>query len=52
MKDSILSSLEPEEQGLCINIGAPRPIPIKSILSRKSGPIEGAQYAYHENRLQ
>ena len=37
---------------LSINIGAPRSFPIKSILSRKSGPIEGAQYAYHENRLQ
>ena len=52
MKASILSYFEPEEQGCGINIGAPRPFPIKSILSRKSGPIEGAQYAYHENRLQ
>ena len=42
MKASILSYFEPEEQGCGINIGAPRPFPIKSILSRKSGPIEGA----------
>ena len=42
MKASILSYFEPEEQGRGINIGAPRPFPIKSILSRKSGPIEGA----------
>ena len=42
MKASILSYFEPEEQGCGINIGAPRPFPIKSILSRKNGPIEGA----------
>ena len=42
IKASILSYFEPEEQGCDINIGAPRPFPIKSILSRKSGPIEGA----------
>jgi hypothetical protein len=52
MKDSILSSLEPEEQGRGINKGGPHQFPIKSILSRKNGPKEGAQYAYHENRLQ
>ena len=42
MKASILSNFEPEEQGHGINTGAPRLFPIKSILSRKSGPIEGA----------
>ena len=42
MKASILSYFEPEEQGRSINIGAPRPFPIKCILSRKSGQIEGA----------
>ena len=52
MKASILSSFEQEEQGRGITKGSPCPFPIKSILSRKSGPIEGAQYAYHENRLQ
>ena len=41
MKASILIYFEPEEQGRGINIGAPRPFPIKSIFSRKSGPIEG-----------
>ena len=52
MKASILSYYDPEEQGHGINKGAPRPFPVKSILSRKIGPIEGAQYVYHENRLQ
>ena len=42
MTASILSYFEPEEQGRGINIGASRPFPIKSILSRRSGPIEGA----------
>ena len=42
MKASILSYFESEEQGRGINIEAPRPFPIKSILSRRSGPIEGA----------
>ena len=42
MKASILSYFEPEEQGRGNNIGAPRPFSIKSILSRKNGPIEGA----------
>ena len=42
MKASILSYFELEEQGRGINIGAPHPFPIKRILSRKSGPIEGA----------
>ena len=42
MKASILNYFEPEEQGCGINMRAPRPFPIKSILSRKSGPIEGA----------
>ena len=37
-----LSYFELEEQGRGINIEAPHPFPIKSILSRKSGPIEGA----------
>ena len=41
MKVSKLSHFEPEEQGRGINIGAPHPFPIKSILSRKIGPIEG-----------
>ena len=45
MKASILSYFEPEEQGHGIKIGAPRSF-------RKSGPIEGALYAYHENWLQ
>ena len=52
IKVSTLSYFEPEEQGSGINKDAPCPFLIKSILSRKSGPIEGAQYAYHENRLQ
>jgi hypothetical protein len=52
MKASILSYFEPEEQRSDIDKRAPRPFPLKSIPSRKSGPIEGAQYAYHENRLQ
>ena len=43
MKASILSYFETEEQWGGINIWAPRPFPIKrSILSRKSSPIEGA----------
>jgi hypothetical protein len=42
IKVSTLSYFEPEEQGRGINIGAPLPFPIKSILSRKSGRIEGA----------
>ena len=41
MKASILNYFEPEEQGCGIIIRAPSPFPIKSILSRKSGPIEG-----------
>ena len=41
MKALILSYFEPEEQGCGINIEAPHPFPIKSILSRESGPIEG-----------
>ena len=41
MKASILSYFELEEKGPGINIGAPRPFPIKSILSRKSGPKKG-----------
>jgi hypothetical protein len=52
MKASILSYCEPDEQGPGINKEAPRLFLVKSILSRKSGPIEGAQYVYHENRLQ
>jgi hypothetical protein len=43
MKASILSYFEPEEQGSGINKDAPCPFLIKSILSRKSGPIEGAE---------
>ena len=42
MKALMLSYFEPEEQGRGITIGAPRPFHIKSILSRKSGSIEGA----------
>ena len=41
-KASILSYFKPEEHGCGINIGAPRPFPIKCILSMKSGQIEGA----------
>ena len=52
MKASILSYYELDEQGPGIKKGAPPVFLVKSILSRKSGPIEGAQYVYHENRLQ
>ena len=41
MKASKLSYFEPEEQGHGNYIGASCPFPIKSILSRKIGPIEG-----------
>ena len=46
------NNFEPEEQGGGIEKGTPCPIPMKKILSKKSGPIEGAQYAYHVIRLQ
>jgi hypothetical protein len=52
MKASIFSYYDPEEQGRGINKRAPHPFPVKSILSRKIVPIGGAQYVYHENRLQ
>ena len=42
MKASILSYFELEEKGPGVNIGALPLFSIKSILSRKSGPIEGA----------
>ena len=42
IKSSIFSYFELEKQGRGINIGAPRPFLIRNILSRKSGPIEGA----------
>ena len=41
MKASMLSYFEPDEQGRGITIGAPRPFHIKSILSMKSGSIQG-----------
>jgi hypothetical protein len=43
MKASILSYFEPEEQESGSNKGALHPFLIKRILSRKSGPIEGAE---------
>jgi hypothetical protein len=42
MKASILNYFEPEEQGRGINIEAPCPFLTRNLLSRKSGPIEGA----------
>ena len=51
MKASIFRYYQAEEEGCGNNRGLPCLFSIKSIPSRKSGPIKGAQYAYHENRL-